>query len=60
MKTVNTVVANLERIIKFSDAKEESNIYQYWKIGRELCFEKKLNKYGTHYDFQARAYLGKI
>jgi len=33
MKTVNTVVANLERIIKFSVDKEESNIYQYWTIG---------------------------
>jgi len=49
MKTVNTVVANLERIIKFSNAKEESKIYQYWKIGRELCFGNKLNQYGTHF-----------
>jgi len=49
MKTVNTVIANLERIIKFSNAKEESNIYQCWKIGRELCFGNKLNQYGTHF-----------
>ncbi|MHB8129517.1 MAG: DUF6870 family protein [Mobilitalea sp.] len=49
MKTVNTVIANLERIIKFSNVKEESNIYQYWKIGRELCFGNKLNQYGTHF-----------
>jgi hypothetical protein len=49
MKTVNTVVANLERIIKFSKAKEESNIYLYWKIGRELSFACKLNKYGRHF-----------
>lgn len=49
MKTVNTVVANLERIINFSKAKEESNIYLYWKIGRELSFAYKLNKYGRHF-----------
>jgi len=33
MKTVNTVIVNIERIIKFSNDKQENMIYQYWKVG---------------------------
>jgi len=29
MKTVNTVIVNIERIIKFSNDKQENMIYQY-------------------------------
>ena len=36
MRTVNTVIANIERIIRFSNKKQENMIYQYWKVGREL------------------------
>ena len=43
MKTVNMVIANIERIIRFSNKKQENMIYQYWKVGRELS-RKKFSK----------------
>jgi len=35
MKTVNTVIANIEHFIKLSNKKQQNMIYQYWKVGRE-------------------------
>ena len=34
MRTVNTVIANVERIFKFLNKKQENMFYQYWKVGR--------------------------
>ena len=37
MRTVNTVIANIERIIKLSNKKQENMIYQYWKVNLVFC-----------------------
>ena len=49
MRTVNTVIANIERIIRFSNKKQENMIYQYWKVGRELSCKNSVNKFGSDF-----------
>ena len=56
MKTVNTVIANIERNIRFSNKKQENMIYQYRKAGRELSRKKSVNKFGS--DFIGNVTIG--
>ena len=49
MRTVNTVIANIERIIKLSNKKQENMIYQYWIVGRELSRKNSVNKFGSDF-----------
>ena len=56
MRTVNTVIANIERIIKFSNDKQENMIYQYWKVGRELSCKNSVNKFDS--DFIGNVTIG--
>ena len=48
MKTINTVIANIEKIIKFARRKEGSIIHEYWEVGRELS-NVSLNKFGSDF-----------
>jgi len=49
MRTENTVIANIERIIKFTNKKQENMIYQYWKVGSELSRKNSVNKLGSDF-----------
>ncbi|MFA9464795.1 MAG: DUF1016 N-terminal domain-containing protein [Velocimicrobium sp.] len=48
MKTINTVIANIERLRKYSKQKEDNIIYEYWKIGKELS-GVTLNIFGSDF-----------
>lgn len=49
MKTVNTVIANIVRIIRITNDKEDPLVYQYWKVGRELSYANKMNAFGSDF-----------
>ncbi|SEW43128.1 hypothetical protein [[Clostridium] fimetarium] len=49
MRTVNTVIANIECIIRFSNKKQGNMIYQYWKVGREISRKNLVNKFGSDF-----------
>ncbi|MFA9464783.1 MAG: DUF6870 family protein [Velocimicrobium sp.] len=48
MKTINTVIANIARIRKYSKRREDNIINEYWKIGKELS-GVTLNIFGSDF-----------